>query len=94
MSTATVTLRALFAGLTSVRRAVTKSDIRTAIRCTSSAKSRVRVYSRDGFVPKAYRWAAAIQFVEGTNDGNGWQWRLGWTDAKRPYGSGQLIIIR
>lgn len=99
MSTASNTLRALFKQIPvkslSTKRAVDKDCIRTAIREARNAKSRVRVYSKDGFVPNSYKYGCQIQYVEVRKiEGDQLAVSLGWCNAQRRGGSASLVVVQ
>lgn len=98
MSTASKTLRALFASIpaksTKTARAIDREDIRIAIRKAREAKRRVRVYSDEGFVPNSYRYTCRIQYVEGVKTPAGWTFTTGWTGAQRPRANGALLVVQ
>ena len=78
----------------STSRACDVRDILIAVRESTNAKRRVRVYSSRGFVPNAYGWRCLIQYVEGTKTDEGWRFNLGWTGAQRSGGRGPLIVVQ
>lgn len=78
------------------RRTLTTSDVDRAEALAESARTYVRVYSRDGFVPNAYKYRAEIQYVQGmrASPGEPWAWSVSWTGAHRSYGAGMLEVTR
>lgn len=51
---------------------------------------RVRVYSHMGFVPNAYRYPCAIEWIERTKEG---RIRISGGSAQRPCGDGPHAIV-
>lgn len=98
MSQKSQQLRSLFkqvpAQTKSTARALQREDIRTAIRKIAEAKRRVRVYSREGFVPNSYRYTCRIQYVEAVKTGDGWRVYTGWTGAQRSGANGSLVVVQ
>jgi hypothetical protein len=79
----------------STRRACDADDIHECIAATETAKRRVRVYSKQGFVPNSYRHECRIQYIEARRDpvtGN-WQFAVGWTGAQRKQGAGTRVVV-
>jgi hypothetical protein len=80
----------------STRRACDADDVAECIAATANAKSRVRVYSKQGFVPNSYRHECRIQYVEAVRDPatGGWRFTVGWTGAQRKQGAGTRVVVR
>lgn len=92
-------LRAIRATLPSeslrTRRACDWSRVRVALRESSKAKKRVRVYAGAGFVPNSYKYRCEIQFIElRVNNGRVVDIGTGWTGAQRSRGAGSLIVVQ
>lgn len=79
----------------STARSCNWDDVRTALRESTAAKRRVRVYSAAGFVPNSYRYRCEIQYIEISKavDGRLTVWS-GWTGAQRSRGQGSLIVVQ
>lgn len=59
------------------------------------SKSRVRSYSRDGFVANSYDYPASIVYCEGNRGENGaWSLYVAEAGAKRSRGEGSLLVIQ
>jgi hypothetical protein len=80
----------------STRRACDADDVAECIAATETAKRRVRVYSKAGFVPNSYRHECRIQYVEATRDPvtGEWKFSIGWTGAQRKQGAGTRVVVQ
>lgn len=99
MTTLTKQLRAIRnqvgAPSKSTARSCDWADVLVALRESTAAKRRVRVYSQAGFVPNSYRHRCQIQFVEVTKAADGkLSVATGWTGAQRARGQGSLIVVQ
>lgn len=57
--------------------------------------TRIRVYSRDGFVANSYKYAAPISYLEATrNEAGEWNVRADKCDAKKSWGNGSTTVVR
>ena len=80
--------------LKSKLRSIGVAELVTLAQSLSEAKTKVRVYSEAGFVPKSHKWPVSIEYVEAEATETWWRVRVGACDAKRPYGKGNLVVIR
>ena len=72
-------------------RTLSESDAADFLRLTAENPGcRVRVYSKDGFVPNAYKYRAPITYVECQPDGTV---IVRETDAKRSNGNGSTRVV-
>lgn len=99
MTTLTKQLRAIRnqvgAPSKSTARSCDWADVLVALRESTAAKRRVRVYSQAGFVPNSYRHRCQIQFIEVVKtDGGRLTVSTGWTGAQRAGGRGNLIVVQ
>jgi hypothetical protein len=80
----------------STRRACDREDVEECIAATANAKRRVRVYSKQGFVPNSYRHECRIQYIEATRDpqSGDWKFSVGWTGAQRKQGAGTRVVVQ
>lgn len=78
----------------STERGLYSEDVDTFIDALAKAKKRVRVYSKDGFVPNKYKWGCWIRYLEGKKGDDGWTFTLAWTGAQRSHGNGNLVVIQ
>jgi hypothetical protein len=74
-------------------RTISWDDVRSAIRASKNAKTRVRVYSPDGFVPNSYKWRCDIQYCEVRRVDGKLEVITGWSSAKRTHAAGNLFVV-
>jgi hypothetical protein len=78
----------------STKRAITAEEVRKALEVLPKAKSRVRVYSGQGFVPNSYRNKCQIQYLQGDFIDGEWKWHTGWSNAQRTRASGSIVVVQ
>ena len=77
-----------------MKRTITDYERAVCAHLTESAKRRVRVYAAGGFVPNAYKWPCAIQYIEAYRADTGdWVVYESACDAKRSHGRGPRFVV-
>jgi hypothetical protein len=74
-------------------RTISWVDVQKAVRAAKNAKTRVRIYSQDGFVPNSYKWRCQIQWCEVSRVDGTLNIRTGWSPAQRSNAAGNLFVV-